>query len=178
MLFAFKIFSLSRYPNFLASTRPVPSRSKNLFPSGPGCNMVKIKCFSNGLVRSPTEPSRKVKSPPPYARIPFEQYRLSDFYYYAPEIHKLDKEYCSTRISAFRTFGTHMDQFLHDGKNDQTLSKKKYFLPLHCDQTVRLFQLFSTVLKRFCPVHLKNSLVLVLALFFDQALFTDFTPKL
>ena len=108
MLFAFKIFSLSRYPNFLASTRPVPSRSKNLFPSGPGCNMVKIKCFSNGLVRSPTEPSRKVKSPPPYARIPFEQYRLSDFYYYAAEIHKLDKEYCSTRISACRTFGTRM----------------------------------------------------------------------
>ena len=55
---------------------------------------------------------------------------------------------------------------------------KKYFLALHCDQTVRLFQLFSTVLKRFCPLHLKNSLVLVLAQFFDQAIFTDFTPKL
>ena len=63
---------------------------------------------------------------------------------------------------------SHMGQFLQDGKNDQTLSKKKYFLPLHCDQTVRLFQLFSTVLKRFRPVHLKNSLVLVLAQFFDQ----------
>ena len=71
----------------------------------------------------------------------------------------------------------YMGQFLQDGKNDQTLSKK-IFLPLHCGQTVRLFQLFSTVLKRFCPLHLKNSLVLVLAQFFDQAIFTDFTPKL
>ena len=42
---------------------------------------------------------------------------------------------------------------------------KKYFLTLHCDQTVQLFQLFSTVLKRFCPVQSKNSLVLVQAHF-------------
>ena len=39
--------------------------------------------------------------------------------------------------------------------------KKKYFLA-HCDQTVQLFQLFSTVLKRFCPFHSKNVFVLVL----------------
>ena len=70
---------------------------------------------------------------------------------------------------------TYMGQFLQDGKNEQTLSKKNIFLALHCDQTV---QLFSTVLKKFCPVHLKNSLVLVLAQFFDQAIFNDFTPKL
>ena len=38
-----------------------------------------------------------------------------------------------------------MGQFLQDGKNDQTLSKKN---------------------------------ILVLAQFFDQAIFTDFTPKL
>ena len=44
---------------------------------------------------------------------------------------------------------------------------QKYFLALHCDQTVGLFQLFSTVLKRFCPVQSKNTLVLVLAHFFD-----------
>ena len=56
-----------------------------------------------------------------------------------------------------------MGQFLQDGKNEQTLSKKNIFLALHCDQTVRLFQLFSTVLKRFCPLESKNSLVLVLA---------------
>ena len=43
-----------------------------------------------------------------------------------------------------------MGQFLQDGKNEQTLSKKNIFLALHCDQTVRLFQLFSNVLKRFC----------------------------
>ena len=42
------------------------------------------------------------------------------------------------------------------------LCLKKYFLPLHCDQTVRLFQLFSTVLKRFCPWYSKkNVFVLV-----------------
>ena len=43
------------------------------------------------------------------------------------------------------------------------LCLKKYFLALHCDQTVQLFQLFSTVLKRFCPLDSKNVFVLVLA---------------
>ena len=47
------------------------------------------------------------------------------------------------------------------------LCPKKYFLVLHCDQTVQLFQLFSTVLKRFCPAQSKNSPVLVLAHCFD-----------
>ena len=41
----------------------------------------------------------------------------------------------------------HMGQFLQDGK--------KYFLKLHCDQMVRPIQLFSTVLKRFCPLNFK-----------------------
>ena len=36
-----------------------------------------------------------------------------------------------------------------------------YFLGLCCDQTV--FQLFSAVLKRFCPEHSKNVFLLVLA---------------
>ena len=39
-------------------------------------------------------------------------------------------------------------------------SKCGIFLRLHCDQTV---QLFSTVLKRFCPLDSKNVFVLVLA---------------
>ena len=32
-----------------------------------------------------------------------------------------------------------------------------------CDQSVSFFQLFSTVLKRFCPLDSKNVLVLILA---------------
>ena len=71
-----------------------------------------------------------------------------------------------------------MGQFLQDGKIDQTLSKKFFFGRFTVTKRFNFFQLFSTVLKRFCPVHVKNSLVLVLALFFDQAIFTVFTPKL
>ena len=37
------------------------------------------------------------------------------------------------------------------------------FSKLYCDQTVLFFQLFSTVLKRFCPLDSKNVSVLVLA---------------
>ena len=51
------------------------------------------------------------------------------------------------------------------------------FLKLCCDQTVRFFQLLSTVLKRFCPLDAKNVSVLVLAIFFDLAIFTVFTPN-
>ena len=36
-----------------------------------------------------------------------------------------------------------------------------YFLKLHCDQTAWFFQVFSTILKRFC--HSKYTLILVLA---------------
>ena len=52
-----------------------------------------------------------------------------------------------------------------------------FFFKLCCDQTVRFFQLFSTVLKRFCPLDAKNVSVLVLAFFFDWAIFTVFTPN-
>ena len=38
-----------------------------------------------------------------------------------------------------------------------------FFLELCCDQTVWFFQLFSAVLKRFCPLDSKNVFVLVLA---------------
>ena len=38
-----------------------------------------------------------------------------------------------------------------------------FFLELCFDQTVCFFQLLSTVLKRFCPLHSKNVFVLVLA---------------
>ena len=36
-------------------------------------------------------------------------------------------------------------------------------LELYCVHTARFFQLFSTVLKRFCPLDSKNVFVLVLA---------------
>ena len=52
-----------------------------------------------------------------------------------------------------------------------------FFLKLCCDQTVRFFQLLSIVLKRFCPLDAKNVSVLVLAIFFDLAIFTVFTPN-
>ena len=55
-----------------------------------------------------------------------------------------------------------MGQFLQDGKNDQTLSKNffcRFTVTKRCD----FFQLFSTVLKRFCPLDSKNAFVLVLA---------------
>ena len=41
------------------------------------------------------------------------------------------------------------------------------FLTLYCDQTVGFFQVFSTVLKRLCPLDPKNTFVLVLAIFLD-----------
>ena len=49
---------------------------------------------------------------------------------------------------------------------DITRSKSGIFfilLKLFCDQTVWFFQLFSTVLRRFCPLQSKNVFVLVLA---------------
>ena len=53
-----------------------------------------------------------------------------------------------------------------------------FFLKLCCDQTVRFFQLFSTVLKRFCPLDAKNVSVLVLAIFFWFSNFHCFYPQL
>ena len=41
-----------------------------------------------------------------------------------------------------------------------------FSLELYCDQTVLFFQVFSIVLKSFCPLQSKNTFVLVLALFF------------
>ena len=38
-----------------------------------------------------------------------------------------------------------------------------FFLELCCDQTVWLFQLFSAILKKFCPGDSKNDFVIVLA---------------
>ena len=40
-----------------------------------------------------------------------------------------------------------------------------HFLELRCDQTVRPFQLYSTVLKIFCPLDSKSDFVLVLGRF-------------
>ena len=53
-----------------------------------------------------------------------------------------------------------------------------FFLKLCCDQTVRVFQLLSTVLKRFCLVHPKNVSILVLAIFLiEQFSLILFTPN-
>ena len=49
----------------------------------------------------------------------------------------------------------HMGQFLQSSESSESLSKK-FFLALHGDQMDRLFQLLSTVLKRFCPLDSKN----------------------
>ena len=54
---------------------------------------------------------------------------------------------------------------------------KQYFWVLHCDQTVQLFQLLSTVLKRFCPLQSKNSLVLVLAHFLTKQFLPILPPN-
>ena len=53
-----------------------------------------------------------------------------------------------------------MGQFPQDEENGQNVA---FFLELCCDQTVWFFQLFSTVLKIFCPLHSINVFVLVLA---------------
>ena len=52
---------------------------------------------------------------------------------------------------------------------------KSFFLQLHCDQTIWIFQDFLTVLKSLCPVESKNSLVLVLANFFLKQI-SSFSP--
>ena len=52
-----------------------------------------------------------------------------------------------------------MGQITQDGENGQNVA----FLKFYCDQTVRFFQLFSIVLKRFCPLDSKNVFVFVLS---------------
>ena len=42
-----------------------------------------------------------------------------------------------------------------------------FIFTLYCDQMVGFFQVFSTVLKRLCPLDPKNTFVLVLAIFLD-----------
>ena len=46
-----------------------------------------------------------------------------------------------------------MGQIPQDGENGQNVA---FFLKFCCYQTVWFFQLFSTVLKRICPLHSKN----------------------
>ena len=60
----------------------------------------------------------------------------------------------------------YMGQIPQDGENKQYVALF-LFLKLYCDQMVGFFQVFSTVLKRLCPLHPKNTFVLVLAIFFD-----------
>ena len=71
----------------------------------------------------------------------------------------------------------HMGQIPQDGENGQHVAFF-YFLKLCCDQTVRFFQLLSTVLKRFCPLDAKNVSVLVLAIFFSFSNFHRCYPQL
>ena len=53
-----------------------------------------------------------------------------------------------------------MGQIPQDGNNGQNVDFV-IFSKLYCDQTVLFFQLFSTDLKRFCPLDSKNVSVLV-----------------
>ena len=52
-----------------------------------------------------------------------------------------------------------------------------FSLELYCDQTVLFFQVFSIVLKSFCPLESKNTFVLVPAIFFDFQKSYFFGPK-
>ena len=54
-----------------------------------------------------------------------------------------------------------MGQFPLDGKNGQNVAFFYFFGALLLPNGM-IFQLFSTVLKRFCPLHSKNVFVLVL----------------
>ena len=70
-----------------------------------------------------------------------------------------------------------MGQIPQDGENGQNVEFFYFFLKLCCDQTVRVFQLLSTVLKRFCLVHPKNVSILVLAIFLIEQ-FSPFLPQI
>ena len=58
-----------------------------------------------------------------------------------------------------------MGQFLQDGENEQNVAFFLKKLKLYCDLPVLFFQVFSTVLKKLCPLESKNTFVLVLAIF-------------
>ena len=55
--------------------------------------------------------------------------------------------------------------FPRTGKMSQ-ICHNLFSLELYCDQTVLFFQVFSIVLKSFCPLQSKNTFVLVPAIFF------------
>ena len=57
---------------------------------------------------------------------------------------------------------SHMGQFPQDGENGQNVAFFHFFVALLLPNGM-IFQLFLTVLKRFCPLHSKNVFVLVLA---------------
>ena len=54
-------------------------------------------------------------------------------------------------------------EFPQGGENGQNVAFLNFFLELCCDQKVWFFQLFSAVLKIFCPLDSKNVFILVLA---------------
>ena len=47
----------------------------------------------------------------------------------------------------------HMGQISQDGDSEQNVAYSFYFLKLFCDLTASFVQVFSTVLKRFFPLH-------------------------
>ena len=69
-----------------------------------------------------------------------------------------------------------MGQIPQDRENGQNVAFFIFFEALLFPNGY-FFQLLSTVLKRFCPLDAKNVSVLVLAIFFDLAIFTVFTPN-
>ena len=56
--------------------------------------------------------------------------------------------------------------FPRTGKMSKICHNFSSSLELYCDQTVLFFQVFSIVLKSFCPLQSKNTFVLVQAIFF------------
>ena len=56
-----------------------------------------------------------------------------------------------------------MGQFPQDGENGQNVAVSIYFWSSAVIKLLDFFQLFSTILKRFCPLHSKSVFVLVLA---------------
>ena len=59
-------------------------------------------------------------------------------------------------------FIPHMGQFPQDGENSQNVAFLNFFWSSAVTKRFDFFQLFSTVLERFCPLHSKNVFVLVL----------------
>ena len=58
---------------------------------------------------------------------------------------------------------TRLGQFPQDWENDQNVAFFRFFWRSAVTKLFAFFQIFSNVLKRFCPLHSKNVFALVLA---------------